>query len=160
MQHPEKILVLGLGNDILSDDAIGPKIVYELGKEPFPSRVRFITAAVGGLEILEMVEGYQKLLIIDAIKTANGTPGDIYMLTPEAFKNTLHLYNFHDINFLNALELGRKLNMNLPSEITILAVEIVEDLEFSDRFSPVINERFPEILDEIKRYLINLVASG
>jgi hydrogenase maturation protease len=157
MPEPEKILVLGLGNDILSDDAIGPKIIYELEKEPFPSHVHFTTAAVGGLEILEMIGAYQKLIIIDAIKTAKGVPGDIYLLSPESFRDTLHLYNFHDINFLNALELGRKLNMELPSQITILAIEIVEDLTFSNYFSPQVEAKFPEIVGEIKSYLSNLM---
>jgi len=46
----EKILVLGIGNDILTDDGIGPKLVGELRKMDFPADITFKTASVGGLE--------------------------------------------------------------------------------------------------------------
>ena len=49
------ILILGIGNDILTDDAIGPKIVKRLQEDLSYSKISFLTAAAGGLEILEMI---------------------------------------------------------------------------------------------------------
>ncbi|TSA29888.1 MAG: hydrogenase maturation protease [Bacteroidetes bacterium] len=153
MSLKQKVLVLGIGNDILTDDGIGPRIVQQLEKEKLPSLFAFQTATVGGLEILEMVTGFREIVFIDAIKTRDGIPGSIYYLTPENFRETLHLTNLHDINFLNALKLGEKLGMELPEKIRILAIEIVEDMEFSEQFSPSIREKFPEILEEVREYL-------
>ncbi|MBN1198479.1 MAG: hydrogenase maturation protease [Bacteroidales bacterium] len=153
MSLTQRVLVLGIGNDILTDDGIGPRIVQQLEKETLPSLFAFQTATVGGLEILEMINGYQGVIFIDAIKTRGGVPGTIYHLTPENFDETLHLTNLHDINFLNALKLGKTLQMNMPDKITILAIEIVEDLEFSVDFSPPIREKFPEILQEVREFL-------
>lgn len=153
MSFRQTVLVLGIGNDILTDDGIGPRIVKQLEKENFPSLFAFQTATVGGLEILEMVSGYRQVIFIDAIKTRNGIPGSIYYLTPENFQETLHLTNLHDINFLNAIALGKKLGMEVPDRMQILAIEIVEDMEFSEHFSPPIREKYPEILQEIRDYL-------
>ncbi|MBL7110390.1 MAG: hydrogenase maturation protease [Bacteroidales bacterium] len=154
------VLVLGIGNDILTDDGIGPRIVRQLEKDTPPSLFAFQTATVGGLEILEMITGYREVLFIDAIKTRDGIPGTIYYLTPESFKETLHLTNLHDINFLNALKLGEKLHMEMPEQIRIIAIEIVEDLEFSEHFSPQIREKYPEILAEVRGYLQRLIKGA
>lgn len=156
MSLNQKVLVLGIGNDILSDDGIGPRIVLQLEKEDLPSLFVFQTATVGGLEILEIISGYREVVFIDAIKTRGGIPGTIYDLTPENFNETLHLTNLHDINFLNALKLGKTLHMELPDRISIIAIEIVEDLEFSEEFSPAIRERYPEIVKEVRGYLRQL----
>lgn len=147
------VLVLGIGNDILTDDGIGPRIIHQLEKEAFPSPVALKTATVGGLDILEMITGYREVVFVDAIKTRDGVPGTVYHLTPDNFRETLHLSNLHDINFLNAIELGRKLHFDIPETIHILAVEIVEDRVFSESFSPPIRKKFPEIYNEIKNFL-------
>jgi len=159
MSLKNKVLVLGIGNDILSDDGIGPRIVRQLEKENFPSLIAFVTATVGGLEILEMITGYHEVIFIDAIKTRDGIPGTIYHLTPENFKETLHLTNLHDINFINAIKLGKTLEMEMPEKIRIIAIEIVEDMEFSEHFTPQLQEKYPEILKEVRELLFSLIEA-
>ena len=150
----EKILVMGIGNDILTDDGIGPKLVGDLTKMDLPAEVTFKTAAVGGLELLEIVSGYSRIFMIDAIRTAGGRPGSVHFLSPDDFRKTMHISNFHDINFLTALELGNRLNYQLPSEIMIIAVEIAEDLEFNEELSPALQKRYPEILSKVHKFLL------
>jgi len=43
--------------------------------------------------------------------------------------------------------------MDMPEKIRIIAIEIVEDLEFSENFSPKIKEKYPEIMQEVREYL-------
>ena len=68
LENPGKILVLGIGNEILKDDGIGPRLVMDL-QHHFPEEIRFNTSSLGGLEILEMIREYDTVFIIDAIKT-------------------------------------------------------------------------------------------
>ena len=147
------ILILRIGNDILTDDAIGPKIVKRLQEDLSYENISFLTAAAGGLEILEMIKDFQQVVIIDAIKTKDGIPGTVYYLTPDNFKETLHISSFHDVSFLTALELAKKLEIPIPSQIDIIAVEIVEDLTFSNEFSEDITARYEDIYREIKDHL-------
>jgi len=153
METTSPVLVLGIGNPILSDDGIGPRLIDDLKTSFKPNRFTFRTGTVGGLEILDMINGFSDVIFIDAIKTSGGVPGTIYQLSPENFIETLHLTNLHDINFLQAIELGRKLELPVPGRILILAIEIVEDLEFSEQFSEPVRIRYPEILQEVKRFL-------
>jgi hydrogenase maturation protease len=146
-------LVLGIGNEILTDDGIGPRLVNDLRKYCLNKNVHFANACVGGLEIIELLNGYDEAILIDAIRTKNGIPGSVYRFSPDDFHETLHLSNMHDISFLTALRLGKKLNIKLPEEIRIIAVEIIEDREFSDELTPPLNICYPAILKEIKEYL-------
>jgi len=81
----EKILILGIGNDILKDDGIGPRLVKDLQKEAFPEVICFKTSSMGGLEILELIREYHTVLILDAIKTKDGIPGEVYYFKPVRF---------------------------------------------------------------------------
>lgn len=150
-------LILGIGNDILTDDGIGPKIVQALKKDIDRENITFMTAASGGLDILELIKDYQKVIIIDAIKTKDGIPGTIYYLTPANFRETLHISSFHDVSFLTALKVADKLDIHIPQEIDIIAIEIVEDLTFSSEFSKPIADKFESIYKEILESVTEMI---
>jgi hydrogenase maturation protease len=154
----EKILVLGIGNDILRDDGIGPRLVKDLRNMDHPGNLRFETCAMGGLEVLELIRDYHTVLIIDAIKTENGEPGEVYYFKPSDFRETLHLSNLHDVNFITAIELGRRIKLNIPENIHIVAVEILEDMEFGRTLSPELEIKYPEILEEVCRQLQSVLV--
>lgn len=156
----KKKMILGVGNPILTDDAIGPKTVDALKKDYFIPDVTYETAALGGLELVELMNGYDWVVFIDAIKTKDGVPGTIYEFTPEDFKETLHLTNLHDINFLTALKLGAKVGMTTPAKVQILAVEIIEDQVFSNDFTPPLAKRFPEIIVEMNEKIRDFFGSS
>jgi len=145
----KKTLVLGMGNDILTDDGIGPRLIRDLVQMIDNHNVQFDTACCGGLEIMEYIKGYEKVVFIDAIRNQNGKPGDVYYFVPSDFRETSHLSSLHDINFLTALELGNFLNLSLPVDLHIIAVEIIEDMEFSEEFTPALKEKYPEILKDV-----------
>ena len=150
MTKDKDILILGLGNDILMDDGIGPKLCWEFKKRISDSKnINFETAAIGGLELLELIRDYNKVIIIDAIKTKGGVPGDVYYLTPSSFKETSNISNLHDISFLTALELAKKLKINIPSEIHIIAIEIIQDLIFGNDFTEPLQARYEEIKEKV-----------
>ena len=142
-------LILGLGNDILTDDGIGPRITHDLAQMINDPDVQFDTACCGGLEIMEHIKGYKKVVFIDAIRTSDGKPGDVYYFIPSDFRETSNLSNLHDVSFLTALKLGNTLNLGLPADLHIIAVEIIEDMEFSEEFTPPLKEKYPGILEEV-----------
>jgi hydrogenase maturation protease len=98
---------------------------------------------------LEYIKDYEKVIFIDAIRCQDGIPGDVFYFIPSDFKETSNLSNLHDINFLTALELGNSLNMCLPVDLHIIAIKIIEDLEFSEEFTPPLKEKYPGILEDV-----------
>lgn len=154
-----KILILGMGNDILSDDGVGIKLVEDLKMQINHPDVFFETLFIGGLEIIEFLSPYETVIIFDAIKTLDGVPGAVYRLTPDDFKATLHIDNLHDISFLNALKVGERLGIHTPSNIQIIAVEIVEDMVFGNEFTPPVQERWEDIKKEVLEIVIGIIQN-
>jgi len=66
----EKTIVIGLGNPILTDDGVGVKIAYELERAigpNLPSNLTITEASVGGLRLMELLIGYDRAILVDAI---------------------------------------------------------------------------------------------
>jgi hydrogenase maturation protease len=153
----KKILILGMGNDILTDDGIGIKLTKVLQEKYSDPNIVYDTLSIGGLEIIEYIKDFRTVIIIDAIKTLNGIPGTVYQFIPDDFKETSHLSNIHDISFLTSLKLAKKLDIPIPENIHIIAVEIVEDMVFSNDFTPQIQEKYPEIIIEVTEIFNELI---
>lgn len=149
------MLVLGIGNDILTDDGIGPVLVRDLSELNNNPDVRFETASMGGLDLMELMSGYEKVILIDAFRSREGIPGTVYFLRPDDFRETMNLSSLHDISFLTALSLAGKLNYPVPRDIVVIAVEILEDRVFSNVFSEPLQEKYPRILKEVSEYLVS-----
>lgn len=150
-----KILILGLGNDILTDDGIGPRLVKDLPAIICHPGITYDNAACGGLELMEYIRGFDKAIIIDAIRTNKGMPGEVYHFSPSDFIETSNISNLHDINFLTALKMGKDLDIDLPSELHIIAIEIITDLDFSEELSEELKEKYPAILQRVKTIVQN-----
>jgi hydrogenase maturation protease len=151
--NEKPILILGIGNKILSDDGIGIRLIEDLQDYFKDSCLHFKTACAGGLEIVELMQDYEHVIILDAIKTKGGKPGKIYYFTLQDFKDSLHTSNFHDISFLIALEFGKTSGMKVPGDIKILAIEIVEDMYFSENFSNEIQIRYNFIKSKVRDFI-------
>jgi hydrogenase maturation protease len=144
-----KTLVLGLGNPILSDDGVGPAVARELEKKISPQEATVTEASLGGLNLLDLIVGYERVIIIDAIKTKDGRAGQIYRLDPNAFKTTRYTASPHDVNLITALELGKKLGLAMPSKIDIFAVEVAETEHFSEECTPPVAAAIPVCVEMI-----------
>jgi hydrogenase maturation protease len=153
-------LVLGLGNDILMDDGIGPRLVNDLSRECSLAEIQYKSASVGGLELVELIQDYQQLVLIDAIKTENGVPGAVYFFNPDNFNETQNLSNIHDISFLQALKLAGILNIKVPQSIHIIAIEIKEDRIFGSEFTPELQSRYHDIKNQVKHFINSLSTSA
>ena len=157
MSSNPEILILGIGNEILTDGGIGVKIVKLLEKNFNNVSINYETIWVGGLDLIEVFDGYKIIIIIDAIKTGEKEPGFIWDLTPENFRDTLHLSNIHDLTFIEAINAGRKLGYKIPETIHILAIEILEDMVFSNEFSPQIQDCYENIFENVEDRLDRII---
>ena len=139
-----KTLVLGLGNPILTDDSAGCRVAMALQAKLHRPDVDIKEASIAGLDFLDTLSGYDRTIIIDAIQTGKGKPGKIYRFGPEALADTRHAASPHDINLATALELGKKLNLPLPREITIFAIEAADVTNFSEDCTPGVARAIPQ----------------
>jgi len=155
--HNKELLILGVGNEILMDDGIGPKLTRALQQKFHSENIKYDTLCLGGMELLEYIQGYKNVIFIDAIKTRDGIPGSVYYYTPDDFKETLHLSNLHDVSFLTALKMGKEIGLEIPEQIDIIAVEIIEDMVFGDSFTLPIQEKYEAIFNEVSEFVETII---
>ncbi len=153
LQIPVRVLVLGVGNPILSDDGVGIHVARELKK----SEIRGVDVeelAASGLELLDVVRGYDKVVIIDAIQTTNGKPGELHVLEEKDFEKSIHGSSPHGINIATALALGRKLVPNeMPKEVVFFAVEAEDLVNVNERLTPRVANALPRIVERVRKEL-------
>ena len=156
-------LVVGMGNPLLRDDAVGIRLAAflrgRLGEAPGSSWVEECSA--GGLEILDLVAGHDRLVLLDSIK-AGGPPGSWYRFDGAALHETMNLRNVHDTNLATALELGRRLGLPIPAEgeVHVFAVEVEDNLSFDERMTDALEARFPEYASEICGEVASLLGTA
>ena len=148
-------LILGLGNTIRSDDGIGIMVAQELRKADPPLAAEIKEASVAGLSILDEIDGYDRVILIDSIKTGKDKPGSVYKLKPEDFNTTTQLSNSHGIDFFTAIELGKNFGYNIPKRIDIYAIEIEDNATFNDKCNPKVKLSIPKIVKLITEEVQN-----
>jgi hydrogenase maturation protease len=152
-------LIIGLGNPILTDDAIGWRVSQALREflqnEPdsLPVAVEITEACVGGLSLAEMMVGYRRAVVIDAIMTRGGVPGTVYHFKLPDLPGTLNTASSHDTNLATALAALRRFDAIVPAddEIDIIAVEAQEVLSFSEECTPAVEESIPAAVEAVLR---------
>lgn len=140
------VIVVGLGNPLLGDDAAGWRVIEEvehlLRQVQPPPEIELRQASLGGISLMEMLVGYSKAIVVDAIADEACTAGRLQRLTVEDLTglpaNSVHTNSAHDISFQAALCLGKKMGVQLPSQIIIIAVGITPQFELCEEMSPAV----------------------
>jgi hydrogenase maturation protease len=120
----------------MCDDAVGIRlagaVAERLGPRPGLDVVK--ECSVGGLNLIEVITGYDRVVVLDSIMTGGGVPGGWYAFDARSLRETLNLGNVHDANFATALELGRAMGTPLPAddEMHVFAVEVADATSFSE----------------------------
>jgi len=118
-----KVLVLGVGNLIMSDDGVGIHTVRLLQENTMPPFVKCDTTALAGLNLLELLEGCNKAYIVDSITNSNQADGTVLRFSAhELDKIRQGQYNHHNLGLLDTLSFGRQNGLDMPSDITVYAI--------------------------------------
>lgn len=159
-----RTIVIGLGNPILTDDAVGVRLARDLHRElGDPPGVQWQEeCSVGGLNLLDVLVGFDRAVVLDSIRTRDAAPGAWHRFTAAALRETMNLRNVHDANFATALALGRRAGLRLPpdDEIHVFAVEILDNLTFGERLTDALEARYPGLRAEIAAQARALLAGG
>jgi hydrogenase maturation protease len=159
-KRKKKIIVLGLGNEVLGDESLGLVVVREISEEGLFPEIDFACLSTGGLNLLDYIDGYDSLLLIDTACGNNYEPGTITHYNPGNFRETLHLSSEHDVSFSVALETGKRLGLKIPKRIHIIAIEISCDLNLSQNLSDNISAQFDKIRSEIIKFIEIYIADS
>ncbi len=150
MSSEHQVVVVGIGNTIRGDDGVGIYLARAL-RGVLRGRCEIKELATAGLDVLDAISGYQRAVVIDAIRTPGGVPGEVRRFRLSDFRGSSHMPPRHALDLGQAVALGKRLWGGQVPEVEVLAVETKEVSEFSDALSPELRERFSAILDVVKQ---------
>lgn len=133
-----RILVLGVGNILLSDEAIGVRIVEALtARYQLPDEVDVLDGGTAGMELLETMANRSHLIIADAIVSRNYSPGTVMTLrddeVPVLFTNKISPHQLGLADVLSAL----RFTDEFPRKLTLIGI-IPASLEPHIGLTPVV----------------------
>ncbi len=133
------LLVLGIGNDLLGDDAVGLLAAEALRDEGLPVR----TGVRSGLALLDEVVGARRVLVVDSQSTG-GLPGAIceFSLEPCSLRSP----SAHYIGYGEALAIGAAVGLEMPEEIRVVAVERTPEICIGAELSEPVRAALPALV--------------
>ena len=139
------VLILGPGNPLLRDEGIGVRVVEELKGLELPDGVTVVEGGTAGLGLIGLMEGYQRVIIVDAADMGH-PPGRVVRFTPlEAqFKTAEAPLSLHQIGLGEALALAEALEM-APAELVIIGIQ-PSRIEGGVGLSPEVQGAIPQII--------------
>jgi hydrogenase maturation protease len=143
-----KTIILGVGNLILGDDGVGIHVVNEVKKQIQDKNITVDEATTGGMNLLDLILGYDKAIIIDAVKSEKFKRGTVKRIPINDF-NTMHSCNPHDVSLSEAIKMAKKLGeTKIPNEIIVIGIILKEiPCEFGEKLSKDIFAAVPKAVE-------------
>ena len=148
-----KVLVLGLGNDLYGDDGVGLHAVRMLEKgwtASLPAngnscRADFEACVLSGIALLDVVVGYDALLIIDTILKPDPVTGKVRIIDGSEVRDVPGP-SPHYVSVPQTLALGRALGLKVPETVRIVAVEAKDLFTLGEGLSEGMKAALPDVV--------------
>ncbi len=153
------VVILGLGNVLMGDDACGPYLIKLLEAHyEFPEEVELIDAGTPGPDLALYVEGCRVLIVIDAVK-AEGMAGEVRAYRGEEILNRSPspVLNPHEPGLAEAL-LKLRFTGGVPDDVHVIGI-IPERMDTGEGLSTSMKNALPEAEAEVLRALGRLNVS-
>lgn len=155
--EPRRTIVVGLGNPVRLDDAVGLRVAEAVGRlleaEPVPG-VSVTTSTRAGLDLVEILAGASRAILIDCLVQPDAVPGRVRRLTLGDVAGSARLVGAHDVTIGEAVALGRAAGEAMPGDVEIYGIEARETDRIGEGLSPAVAAAVPVLAREIHRRLV------
>ena len=147
-----RVLVLGIGNLVMSDDGVGVKVVQQLQRlYRFAENVEIMDGGTLGLDLLPKLEGINHLIVVDAVETGR-KPGTCVRLTGEELPIALETkVSPHQMGLKDLLSVARLLGHS-PREMVLIGVQpgsIEMGTELTAEVEATVDSLIQNVLNEL-----------
>lgn len=158
-----RVLVLGIGNLVMSDDGAGVKVVHHLQREyRFAENVEIMDGGTLGLDLLPKLEGVDHLIVVDAVETGR-EPGTCVRLAGDELPLALETkISPHQMGLKDLLSVARLLGRS-PGEMVLIGVQpgsIEMDTELTPEVAAVLPVLVGNVLEELRKIGVSCLCEG
>lgn len=145
---PRNVLVLGVGNILLSDEGVGVRVVEALQeRHSLPDGVEVLDGGTCGMDLLDVIAGRDHLILVDAVNTGS-PPGTLVRYAdrdiPAVFRTKM---SPHQLGLVDVLALLKLLDSE-PKRVTVIGVEPAS-LGLGLELTPVVAARLDEAVEMV-----------
>lgn len=145
------VLIMGVGNILLSDEGVGVRVVEALRDIKLSDNIEVLDVGTGALDIIDIIANREKVIIIDAVK-GGGEPGAVYRFTPKdiAIQSPIPM-SVHQFDIPGTLNIAALAGC-LPHQVVIFGIEpkrVGWGLEISPEVAAVIPKVIKLVLSEL-----------
>lgn len=157
MQSP-RIMVMGVGNILLSDEGLGVRFLDVFAKDTLPDNVELLEGGTAGLELVHLIQDVDFLIIVDALN-ANAEPGALFRFQPGDLQVIPEQYevSFHQIGIVEVLTMANVLG-HAPQTL-IFGIQ-PKSLEWGLEISAEIEALFPRLKELVLKEIDSIRHEG
>jgi len=144
-----RLRLLGLGNEILADDAFGILVAREV--ERLMPQIEVVCSSAAGFSLMDDLLEASHLVVVDTIVTGTAKPGTLHVFDMDQMKATPCVAP-HFLGLFEVLAVGRQLHLNVPNEAVVIAVEAADCTTIGGAMHPDVRSAIPAAVDLVKRF--------
>jgi hydrogenase maturation protease len=150
-----KTLVLGIGNTLLGDDGVGVYAARELAEKISDEEVTVMDTAIDGLNLLDVIRNYERLIVIDAILDDRVETGTIFRLTQDQIPAPSSSgASSHNLNLATTLNIGNNIFPGeIPREVVVFAVASHSVDYVTEEMTDNVKQALPQVVEFITKEL-------
>jgi len=146
-----KTVIIGLGNELVADDAIGVLAARALRGTIDPS-VEIVETSMHGLALLDFFLGHERAILLDCIQTGQHPPGTIVEIDPDslapAYASSPHFSGLPEM-----IAIAKRMELEFPTQFKIFAVEVVDTQTLGGEMTPAVRAAIPEVCERVRTAL-------
>lgn len=150
---PIDVLVAGIGNIFMHDDAFGSEVARALTHEPLPPGVRVTDYGIGGLHLAyDIADGVGTLILVDALGEG-GEPGEVVVLEAALDEIGTSTIDAHGMDPATVLTSVRNLGVEPPRTLIVGChpENVDEGMGMSDVVAAAVEPAKQAVLELIER---------
>ncbi|MGW2647355.1 hydrogenase maturation protease [Streptomyces sp. NPDC001393] len=155
-----RLLVAGVGNIFLADDAFGPEVIRALGPRPLPPEVRVHDYGIRGMDLAyDLLDGYDIAVLVDTARRGHH-PGTLSLIEAEPPDGSV-VPEAHGMDPAKVLALAAHLGDEPLPRVLVLACEpalLPDDDDLLPELSTPVREAVGRAVDALHTLIPALLA--
>jgi len=148
-----KTRIIGLGNTILTDDGVGVYAAREvrrvLDEHDSAHSADVVESEVGGFDLMELMTGWDRVILLDSIQFDGVAPGTLLELDPKDLRTSLRIRSVHDIDLPTVLKLGRMMGLQMPAQVLIYAIQAEDAHTLGETMTPAVRQAMAKAVEVV-----------
>jgi hydrogenase maturation protease len=145
------IRLLGLGNELLADDAFGILVAREVARL-LPHQVDVACSSAAGFNLMDSLLGASHLVVVDTVPAGAAGPGTVHVFDVDRMP-AFPCAGPHFLGLAEVLAVARQLNLNVPKKVVVIAVEAADCTTIGGEMNPKVRSAVTRAVDLVRRVI-------